>query len=373
MDVVGELVIVHSQLAETSRRYSPVAPPLQGNVTQLNRITKELQSNAMSLRMIPIQPTFQKMERLARDLARDCRKAVSFTTRGGDTELDRTMVEEIADPLVHMVRNALDHGLENEADRVAKGKAPAGNVELRAFHQGGQILIELQDDGRGLDPDKILAKARRQGLIPDGPPPPLEQIHQLIFLPGFSTAEKVTSLSGRGVGMDVVKRNVEKLRGKIDITSTLGKGTTFTIRLPLTMAIIDGLVVRVGDDRFILPTTSVQRALRPTKQQIVQIQGCGEVVDLNGKIVPLHRLNRHFGIPADAQDPWEGILVIVETSGRAYALLVDEMISKQEVVIKNLGTFMSSLTGSSGVAGGAILGDGHIALILDPAVLLKAA
>lgn len=373
MDVVGELVIVHSQLAETARQYGPVAPPLPGNVAQLSRITAELQGTAMALRMIPIQPTFQKMERLARDLSRDCAKAVNFTTRGGETELDRTMVEEIADPLVHMVRNALDHGVEPEAERVARGKPAVGSVELRAFHQGGQILIELQDDGRGLDPERILAKARRQGLIPDGPPPPLEQIYQLIFLPGFSTAEKITSLSGRGVGMDVVKRNVERLRGKIDIASTLGKGTTFTIRLPLTMAIIDGLVVRVGNDRFILPATSVQRALRPTRQQIVQIQGCGEVLDLQGKLLPLHRLHRHFGIPAQSENPWDGILVVVETSGRSYALLVDEMVSKQEVVIKNLGSFMSNLASSSGVAGGAILGDGHIALILDPAVLLQAA
>ncbi|HZZ57062.1 MAG TPA: chemotaxis protein CheA [Opitutaceae bacterium] len=373
MDVVGELVIVHSQLAETARRFGVAAPPLPGNVGQLSRITKELQGTAMALRMIPIQPTFQKMERLARDLARECRKSVAFTTQGGETELDRTMVEEIADPLVHMVRNALDHGLEPETERVAKGKPAMGVVELRALHQGGQILIELQDDGRGLDPERILAKARRQGLVPEGPPPPVEQIYQFIFLPGFSTADKVTSLSGRGVGMDVVKRNVERLRGKIEIASTLGKGTTFTIRLPLTMAIIDGLVVRVGDDRFILPTTSVQRALKPTRQQVVSIQGCGEVLDLNGRLLPLHRLHRHFGIPAQAQDPWDGILVVVETSGRSYALLVDEMISKQEVVIKNLGTFMSHLTGASGVAGGAILGDGHIALILDPAVLLQAA
>lgn len=373
MDVVGELVIVHSQLAETARRFGVAAPPLPGNVGQLSRITKELQGTAMALRMIPIQPTFQKMERLARDLARECRKSVAFTTQGGETELDRTMVEEIADPLVHMVRNALDHGLEPETERLAKGKPAMGVVELRALHQGGQILIELQDDGRGLDPERILAKARRQGLVPEGPPPPVEQIYQFIFLPGFSTADKVTSLSGRGVGMDVVKRNVERLRGKIEIASTLGKGTTFTIRLPLTMAIIDGLVVRVGDDRFILPTTSVQRALKPSRQQIVSIQGCGEVLDLNGRLLPLHRLHRHLGIPAQAQDPWDGILVVVETSGRSYALLVDEMISKQEVVIKNLGTFMSHLTGASGVAGGAILGDGHIALILDPAVLLQAA
>jgi two-component system, chemotaxis family, sensor kinase CheA len=373
MDVVGELVIVQSQLIETARRFGAVAPPLVANVGQLSRITKELQHTAMSLRMIPIRPSFQKMERLARDLAHECGKKASFTTQGGDTELDRTMVEEIADPLVHMVRNALDHGLESPAERVANGKSEVGSVILRAYHHGSQIVIELQDDGRGLDPEKILAKARRQGLVSSDGKPDEDEIFSYIFLPGFSTAAKVTAVSGRGVGMDVVKRNVERLRGRIEIRSELGRGTTFTVRLPLTMAIIDGLVVRVGEDRFILPSTSVQRALRPTRENVVVVQGCGEVIDLRGRMIPLHRLHRRFGIPARAQEPWEGIVVIVESGGKVCALLVDEMISKQEVVIKNLGAFMQGLSGTSGISGGAILGDGNIALILDPAALLQAA
>jgi len=373
MDVVGELVIVHSQLSETARRFGTAAPPLAGNVSQLNRITKELQETAMSLRMIPIQPTFQKMERLARDVIRECSKSALFSTVGGETELDRTMVEEIADPLVHMVRNAIDHGLEPEAERVAAGKPASGTVTLRAFHQGGQVIIELRDDGRGLDPEKILAKARRQGLVPAGAAPSEAEIFQYIFLPGFSTADQITALSGRGVGMDVVRRNVERLRGKIEIASELGKGATFTVKLPLTMAIIDGLVVRVGEDRFILPASSVQRALRPTRDSLVPIQGCGEVLNLNGRMIPVQRLYRHFGISAQAQEPWEGILVIVESSGQTRAILVDEMVSKQEVVIKNLGSFLQGLTGTTGVAGGAILGDGNIALILDPAALVQAA
>ncbi len=192
-------------------------------------------------------------------------------------------------------------------------------------------------------------------------------------MPGFSTAEKITGLSGRGVGMDVVKRNVERLRGRIDTISVLGRGTTFKIKLPLTMAIIDGLVVRVGDDRFILPSTSVQRALRPAREHIVTVQGCGEVLDLRGRMIPLHRLHRRFGIPARANEPWEGIVVIVEAGGKICALLVDEMISKQEVVIKNLGAFMQGISSAAGISGGAILGDGNIALILDPAALLRAA
>ena len=370
MDVVGELVIVQSQLLETSRTIGGTNTMLQRNVAQLSRITKELQHTAMSLRMIPIKATFQKMERLSRDLARDFGKKVNFATSGEDTELDRTVVEEIGDPLVHMVRNALDHGLEPSADRCAKGKSETGTLHLNAYHQGSNIVIELRDDGRGIDPDKILTKARRQNLVPENAVLSREEIYNLLFLPGFSTAEKVTAVSGRGVGMDVVKRNIEKLRGKIEISSEIGKGSTFRIKLPLTMAIIDGLVVRVGEDRFILPSTSVQMALRPARESISTVHGSGEVIDIRGRLLPLHRLHRRFGIPAQAMQPWEGIVVIVEHSGRVSALLVDEMVSKQEVVIKNLGAFMQNLPG---VAGGAILGDGSIALILDPGTLLQAA
>ncbi len=370
MDVVGELVIVQSQLIESARGVTEENSAMQRNVAQLSRIAKELQHTAMSLRMIPIKPTFQKMERLSRDLARNFGKKVHFQVSGEDTELDRTVVEEIADPMVHMVRNALDHGLEQPEVRVAAGKPEAGTVHLSAYHQGSNIVIELQDDGRGIDPDKIFKKAVEKGILPANASLTREECYALIFAPGFSTAEKVTAVSGRGVGMDVVKRNIEKLRGKIEISSEVGKGSTFKIKLPLTMAIIDGLVVRVGTDKFILPSTSVQMAMRPPKEAITTVHGTGEVLELRGKILPLHRLHRRFGIPADATQPWDGIVVIVEHSGKVSALLVDEMVSKQEVVIKNLGAFMQGLPG---VAGGAILGDGNIALILDPASLLQAA
>jgi two-component system, chemotaxis family, sensor kinase CheA len=370
MDVVGELVIVQSQLIESSRQEVTTNTTMQRNIAQLSRITKELQSTAMSLRMIPIKPTFQKMERLARDLARDFGKKVAFATSGEDTELDRTVVEEIGDPLVHMVRNALDHGLEAPAERRAAGKPDTGTLHLKAYHQGSNIVIELQDDGRGIDPDKVYRKAVERGMFPGGTLLSREETLALIFAPGFSTAEKITAVSGRGVGMDVVKRNIEKLRGKIEIVSEVNHGSTFKIKLPLTMAIIDGLVVRVGEDRFILPSTSVQMALRPLREHVTTVHGKGEVLDLRGRFVPIHRLNRRFGIPGDAAQPWEGIIVIVENSGKVSALLVDEMVSKQEVVIKNLGAFMQNLPG---VAGGAILGDGNIALILDPGSLLNAA
>ncbi|HEX2855071.1 MAG TPA: chemotaxis protein CheA [Opitutaceae bacterium] len=371
MDVVGELVIVQGQLVETARQLAggPTSA-LQRNVAQLNRITKELQRTAMALRMIPIKPTFQKMERLVRELARDFGKKVHFVTSGDETELDRTVVEEIGDPLVHMVRNALDHGLESPSARVMSGKPESGTLELRAYHESSDIVVELHDDGRGIDPERIFKKAVEKQLIAPDTVLTRDEIFSLLFTPGFSTAEKVTAVSGRGVGMDVVKRNIEKLRGKIEVTSEVGKGSTFKIKLPLTMAIIDGLVVRVGTDRFILPTNSVQRALRPSRENISLVHGRGEVLDLRGRLIPIHRLHQRFGIAHDAEHPSDGIVVIVEHSGKISALLVDEMVSKQEVVIKNLGAFMQNLPG---VAGGAILGDGNIALILDPASLLSAA
>ncbi|AOS45095.1 Chemotaxis protein CheA [Lacunisphaera limnophila] len=371
MDVVGELVIVQSQIMESARSIGMESgSPLQRNVTHLTRLTKELQHTSMALRMIPIKPTFQKMERLARDLARSCVKKVAFVTSGDETELDRTVVEEIADPLVHMVRNAMDHGLEPADVRLAAGKPETGTVHLSAYHQGSNIVIELRDDGRGINPDVIYRKAVEKGVIAPNATLSREEIFALIFAPGFSTAEKVTAVSGRGVGMDVVKRNIMKLRGKIEINSEVGKGSVFKIKLPLTMAIIDGLVVRVGQDRFILPATSVQMALRPARDTISTIQGTGEVMELRGRILPLHRLHRRFNITADIENPWEGIVVIIEHSGRTSALLVDEMVSKQEVVIKSLGSFMQGLPG---VSGGAILGDGNIALILDPASILQVA
>ncbi len=372
MDVVGELVIVQSQLIESSRAATirEDTSALQRNVAQLSRITKELQHTAMSVRMIPVKPTFQKMERLARDLARDSGKKVAFLVTGEDTELDRTVVEEIGDPLVHMVRNALDHGIEPPADRAARGKPEAGTVRLKAYHEGSHIVIELSDDGRGIDPDRIMAKARKVGLVAPGVEMEREEILNLIFAPGFSTAETVTAVSGRGVGMDVVRRNIERLRGKIEIDTAVGAGSTFRIKLPLTMAIIDGLVVRVGADRFILPSTSVKMALRPAREAFITVHGTGEALDLRGKILPLYRLHRQFSIPNAVESPWEGIIVVVEVSGKSKALLVDELLTKQEVVIKNLGGFLQELRG---VAGGAILGDGNIALILDPGSLFQAA
>jgi two-component system chemotaxis sensor kinase CheA len=368
MDMVGELVIVQSQLSESSKSANMTEENsvLQRNVSQLQRITRELQHTSMSLRLVPIKPTFQKVGRLVRDLAGSFNKKVSFVTEGEDTELDRNVVEQINDPLVHMIRNSLDHGLEPNEDRVAAGKPAVGVISLKAYHQGSSIVIELRDDGRGIDPVKVLKKARERGLVREDQNLARADILNLIFEPGFSTAEKVTDVSGRGVGMDVVRRNIEKLRGKVELESEVGKGTTFKIKLPLTTAIIDGLVVRVGEDRFILPTTSVKVALRPRRPDF-QDQGQGEVLDLRGKTIPLMRLHERFGIETEVTQHWDGIVVIIETFGKPYGLLVDDMLSKQEVVIKSLGSMMK---GIPGVAGGAILGDGTIALILDPGGLI---
>jgi len=370
MDLVGELVIAQSQLVEGAREAGNTSGTLHRTVGQLARISKELQHTAMSLRMIPIKPTFQKMARLVRDLAVTAGKQVSFEMHGEDTELDRNMVEELGDPLVHMIRNGLDHGLEPPAERVAAGKSETGHIRLSAYHQGGNIVVELKDDGRGINTERVLRKATEKGLVNPNQRFTEQEIFQFIFLPGFSTAEKITDISGRGVGMDVVKRNIERLRGSIEISSELGKGSTFRIMLPLTMAIIDGLIVRVGHDRFILPTTSVQVALRPQADMLATIQGRSEVIVVRGKTIPVVRLHRRLAIESDVTNLVDGTVVILENGGKPCGLFVDEMVSKQEVVVKSLGSTMRNIPG---ISGGAILGDGSIALILDPAGLIKAA
>lgn len=370
MDMVGELVIVQSQLQESSKDHTRENSSLLRNLSQLSRITKDLQHTSMALRMIPIKPTFQKMSRIVRDLSAKSGKKVRFELSGEDTELDRNVVEEISDPLVHMVRNSLDHGLEGPEERAKTDKDITGHVTLKAFHKGSSIVIELADDGRGIDPDRIFKKALENGIVREDEQLSNEEIYKLIFAPGFSTAAEVTDISGRGVGMDVVKKNIEKLRGKIEIESELGKGSVFRILLPLTMAIVDGLVVKVGEDRFILPTTSVKVALRPEEKMLAKIQGNEEVLNLRGKVIPLFRLHNHFQIPEAETDPKNATIVVVETAGRPCGLLVDDMISKQEVVVKSLGSMMQ---GIRGISGGAILGDGNIALILDPVSLVSAA
>jgi two-component system chemotaxis sensor kinase CheA len=362
MDMVGELVIAQSLITHNPEIGALESGPLQRNLQQLGRITAEVQRVAMSMRMTPVSQLFGRMNRLMRDLTRKNGKKVRLDLAGEETELDKTIIEQLADPLMHMVRNSLDHGLEGPAERVAAGKSEEGTLLLSASHQAGHILIEITDDGRGLNTEKILQKARDRGLVPEGQNLSENEIFFLIFEPGFSTAEVVTDVSGRGVGMDVVRRQIQGLRGRIEIQSVRGRGTTFLMRLPLTLAIIDGLIVGVGQERYIMPINSVREMLRPTAEMIFTMEGRAEMAMVRGELLPIVRLNRRFGIEGARQNPWEALFVVVEAQGRRFCLLVDEMLGKQEVVIKNLGDTFRQV---SGISGGAILGDGRVGLILD--------
>ena len=368
VDLVGEMVIAQSLIAQDKDLQTLQSQTLSRNMAQLGRITNDLQRTAMSMRMVPIRATFQKMTRLVRDTAAKIGKQAELILEGEDTELDRTIVEEISDPLIHMVRNSVDHGIEKPDVRLAAGKPAAGTVKLRAFHQGGCILIEIKDDGAGLNKERLLAKATEKGIIKPGEPLSEKEIFNLIFAPGFSTAEVITDISGRGVGMDVVRKNIDKLRGKIDIISTPGQGSTFTISLPLTLAIIDGLIVSVGHERYILPTLSVRESFRPTAEMISTVHERGEMVNVRGRISPLLRLYDYFDVEPEFAKPTEGIVVVVEADGADRCILVDRLLGKQEVVIKSLGeTFKQN----PALAGAAILGDGRVGLILDVNTLVR--
>ena len=368
VDLVGEMVIAQSmvQLDPEVTRLSN--QNLNRNLAQLGRITKELQRIAMSMRMVPIRPTFQKMNRLVRDVCAKQGKQVDLVLVGEDTELDRTIVEEISDPLVHMIRNAVDHGIEMPENRVKAGKPAQGTIRLSAYHQGGNIVIQIKDDGGGLRKDKILKKAVENGILRPDQQLPDKEIFDLIFAPGFSTADKVTDISGRGVGMDVVKRNIEKLRGKVEIDSVEGKGSTFNIYLPLTLAIIDGLVISIGNERYILPTLSVRESFRPTAQMLSTVHERGEMVNVRGRLYPLLRLYDAFHIEPQTKNPEESIVIVIEAGQDVRCLLVDQLLGKQEVVIKSLGeTFKSN----PAIAGAAIMGDGRVGLILDVNTLVR--
>ena len=363
IDMVGELVITQSMIQQDLSQQVNADKNLMRDIALFFRITSNLQRTSMSLRMIPIRQTFQRMSRLIRDLAKNAGKTVNVEMYGEETEIDRNMVDEIYNPLVHMVRNSADHGLETPEDRIRAGKPEKGRIILRAYHRGGNIVIEISDDGRGLNKQKIIDKALKKGLITNAADISDQDIYKMILLPGLSTADKVTDVSGRGVGMDVVKQAVEKLRGKIDIESTPGKGTTVITSFPLTLAIIDGMMVKVGQEIYIVPTMAIRQALRPTRESYNVVINKGETINVMGQLLPLVRLYDLFGLEPEQKNPWEAIVVVVEGEGRAKCLLVDGIIGKAEVVIKSLG---SGLKHVKGVSGGAILGDGRIGLILDP-------
>jgi two-component system chemotaxis sensor kinase CheA len=368
VELVGELVIAQTQVSQHPDLVNIRSQQLSRNLLQLSQIALELQKIAMSLRMVPIKATFQKMNRLVRDLTASIHKQVDLVVRGEDTEMDRTIVEELGDPLMHMIRNSVDHGIEMPEDRIANGKPPKGTVSLSAFHQGGNMVIEIADDGAGLNKDRILAKAMERGIVSADAVLDDRAIFDLIFAAGFSTAEKITDISGRGVGMDVVKQNITKLRGKIEIDSIKGKGTTFRIFLPLTLAIIDGLIARVGDQRYIFPTLSVCESFRPTPDMISTVYGKGEVVKVRGKLRPMLRLHELFHVTPRTTDPTQALVIVVESANQQRCILVDELIGKQEVVIKSLDDRFKQ---NKALAGAAILGDGKVGLILDPHTLVQ--
>ena len=362
VDMIGELVIAQSMVRHDGNLNSISNPKLQRNLSQLARITGEVQKTAMALRMVPIGQLFQRSVRLVRDLARKAGKKAELELFGEETELDRTIVADLADPLMHMIRNSVDHGLEMPDVREKNGKNPVGRVTLKAYHQASHIVIEVSDDGRGLDRKKILAKARERGLIQEGVQLTDKEICNLIFEPGFSTADKVSDISGRGVGMDVVRKQIMKMRGRIDIESEPGKGATFYLKLPLTLAIIDGLVVGVGEERYIVPIYVVKEMFRPKAEAVFTIEGRREMILVRGTLLPVTRLYNTFGVEPRTTDISKSVVVVAESGERHFCLMVDEVVGKQEVVIKSLGETFKQV---QGVAGGAILGDGRVGLILD--------
>ena len=370
VDMVGELVVAQLMVSEEVNTTRASEHNLCRKITHQSKIIRELQQLSMSIRMVPVGGVFQKMARLVRDLSRKSGKEINFTTTGDETELDRTVVDKISDPLVHMIRNAIDHGIEPPEERTKTGKNLEGQIELRAYHEAGNIVIEIADDGKGLDKERILKKAIDNGIVSADQEPSKEEIFKLIFHPGLSTAQKVTSVSGRGVGMDVVKKNVESLHGRIDISSTPGKGSIFTIRMPLTLAIIDGQIIRAGNNRYIIPINSIDRSLKPTHKQLSSVQGRGEMAIVQGNLMPIIRLYRLFGIVPDTEDPTESLLVVVEDEYNKCCLLVDELLGQQQVVIKSLGDGLGKV---KGVSGGAIMGDGRVSLILDIPNLIELA
>lgn len=362
LNSVGELVILQTVLDQ--QKHSVASALIQKTIGQMSKIAKEIQSTSMSLRMMPVKQTFQKMQRIVRDTSKSLGKDVELTLVGEETELDKTVLEQLGDPLVHLIRNAVDHGIENPDERVQAGKPRTGQVCLSAYHRGDKIVIEIKEDGRGLDPKKLTSIAVKKGLISATDVLSDEEAYQLIFAPGFSTKTEVTDVSGRGVGMDVVRTNITQLQGDVEIETALGKGTCMRIVLPLTLAIVDSMVVRLNEDRYVIPISQITESLQPKREDISFVAESGETLNLRGETVPLYRLSSVLKKRAAAKpNAWESIALIVRNTNQApFSILVDDIICQQQVVIKRLGDEMQGLPG---VSGAAILGDGRASLILD--------
>jgi len=368
INLVGELVITQAMIEQRTDTLDPILHErLLNSVSQLTRNTRDLQEAVMSIRMMPMDYVFSRFPRMVRDLANKLGKRIEFVTQGAATELDKGLIERIVDPLTHLVRNSIDHGIEPPEARKAAGKSEAGRLSLSAEHQGGNIIIEVSDDGGGLNRERILAKARQQDMAVSDDMPD-EDVWQLIFAPGFSTAETVTDVSGRGVGMDVVKRNITTMGGAVDIKSSRGFGTTISISLPLTLAILDGMSVKVGDEIYILPLGYVVESLQPKPDDVKEITGQGRVLKVRGEYLPLIPLYKVFGIEPRFTRPSDGLVVILESEGRKAALFIDDLVGQQQVVVKNLE---SNYRKVAGISGATILGDGGVSLIIDVAALLR--
>ncbi len=366
INLVGELVITQSMLAQRSNELDPVTHgDLITSMSQLERNARDLQESVMSIRMMPMEYVFSRFPRLVRDLAGKLGKQIELTLQGSSTELDKSLIERIIDPLTHLVRNSLDHGIEMPEDRVAAGKSPVGNLILSAEHQGGNICIEVTDDGAGLNRARILAKAMSQGL-PVSENMTDDEVGMLIFAPGFSTAEVVTDVSGRGVGMDVVKRNIQEMGGHVEIQSRQGVGTTIRILLPLTLAILDGMSVKVNEEVFILPLNAVMESLQPREEDLHPLAGGERVLEVRGEYLPLVELWKVFDVEGAKTQATQGIVVILQSANRRYALLVDQLIGQHQVVVKNLE---SNYRKVPGISAATILGDGSVALIVDVSAL----
>ena len=369
INMVGELVITQSMLGQFGEEFDiNNIDKLNEGLKQLERNTRELQENVMQIRMLPISFSFNRFPRLVHDLSSKLNKKIELKLSGESTELDKTVMEKIGDPLVHLVRNSLDHGIEMPADRIAAGKPETGTIHLNAYHEGGNIVIDIEDDGAGLNKERILSKAIERGIVKEGETLSDQQINALIFHAGFSTAEVVSNVSGRGVGMDVVKRNIHDLGGAVEVKSEEGKGSVFTIRLPLTLAILDGQLIRVGSQTYIVPLISIIESLQMKSESTKSIAGDAEVYSLREDYIPILRLHSVFNINCDSTKLDDGLLVVVEAEGQKVGLFVDDLLAQQQVVIKSLETNYKKV---EGVSGATILGDGTVAMILDVTSLIS--
>jgi two-component system chemotaxis sensor kinase CheA len=369
INMVGELVITQSMLGQLGQNFDITrVQRLQEGLAQLEHNTRELQESVMKIRMMPISFVFSRFPRLVRDVSISLDKKIELVMSGENTELDKTVMEKIGDPMVHLIRNSIDHGIEKPEDRLASGKPETGTVNLDAYHQSGNIVIEIKDDGAGLDTDRILKKAMEKGLVPEGVSLSQEQIFDLIFQPGFSTADVVSDLSGRGVGMDVVRRNISALNGSIEVTSERGRGSRFVIRLPLTLAILDGQLVQVGDEIYIFPLVSIVESIQLDDRSINHVGGHSDVLQLRDEYVPIVELDKIFNIDKDQKAIEDSIIVVVETDGEKIGVVVDELLGQQQVVIKSLEENYRRV---DGISGATILGDGTVALIVDVSSLSK--